>query len=126
MILLQEGGPLPGWKLGSCLTLRNELSEETHLLTKQETLLGKATGAESSREGNPGELLCRVARNLGFYGDGIGFWVVFSRFLTQSPSWWCTPGSAKLDASKQDSGRWLDMWCLLSTFPEIFHLVVVY
>ena len=27
--------------MGSCLTLRNELSEETHVLTEQETLLGR-------------------------------------------------------------------------------------
>ena len=27
--------------MGSCLTLGNELSEETRVLTKQETLLGK-------------------------------------------------------------------------------------
>ena len=53
MILLQEGGPLPGWKLGSCLTLRNELSEETHLLTKQETLLGKGTRVESRKVREP-------------------------------------------------------------------------
>ena len=29
---------------GSCLTLGNELSEETHVLTKQEILLGRAPG----------------------------------------------------------------------------------
>ena len=34
----------------SCLTLRNELSEETHVLTKQEVLLGKGAQAESRRE----------------------------------------------------------------------------
>ena len=33
--------PFQGPKLGSCLTLRNELSEDAHVLTKQETLLGK-------------------------------------------------------------------------------------
>ena len=32
--------------MGSCLTLRNELSEETH---KQEILLGRGAQAESSR-----------------------------------------------------------------------------
>ena len=46
--LLQEGGLLLGLKLGSCLTLGNELSEETHVLTKQEILLGKGTRVESS------------------------------------------------------------------------------
>ena len=39
--------PFQGPKLGSCLTLRNELSEETHVLTKQEVLLGKGTRVES-------------------------------------------------------------------------------
>ena len=33
----------------SCLTVRNELSEETHALTKQKTLLGRGAWAESGR-----------------------------------------------------------------------------
>ena len=49
----RKGDPFQGLKLGSCLTLRNELSEETHLLTKQETLLGKGTRVESSRVREP-------------------------------------------------------------------------
>ena len=49
--LLQEGGPLPGPK--TCLTLGNELSEETHVLTEQEILLGKGTRVESSRVRKP-------------------------------------------------------------------------
>ena len=44
----RKGDPFQGLKLGSCLTLRNELSEETHLLTKQEILLGKRTQEKSS------------------------------------------------------------------------------
>ena len=63
----------------SCLTLRNELSEETHVLTKQEILLGKGTRVESSRVGNPGEQLCHRACSLGFDGNGISFQVVFSQ-----------------------------------------------
>ena len=35
----RKGDPFQGPKLGSCLTLGNELSEETHVLTKQEILL---------------------------------------------------------------------------------------
>ena len=42
-----------GPKLGSCLTLGNELSEETHVLTKQEILLGKGAWVESSRIREP-------------------------------------------------------------------------
>ena len=49
VICCRKGDPFQGPKLGSCLTLGNELSEETHLLTKQEILLGKGTWVESSR-----------------------------------------------------------------------------
>ena len=44
--LLQEGGPLSGPETGLLSTLGNELSEETHVLTKQEILLGKGTWGE--------------------------------------------------------------------------------
>ena len=49
----RKGDPLQGPKLSSCLTLRNELSEETHVLTKQDSLLGKGTWADSSRVRGP-------------------------------------------------------------------------
>ena len=50
-----------------------------HMLTKQEILLGRAPGWRAGGWGNPGELLCHVARSLGFGGDGISFWVVFGQ-----------------------------------------------
>ena len=34
--------------------------------------------------------------------------------------------SAKMDAIEKDSGRWLDTWCHLLTFPKFFQLVVAY
>ena len=49
----RKGDPFQGPKLGSCLTLGNELSEETYLLTKQEILLGKGTLMDSSRAREP-------------------------------------------------------------------------
>ena len=45
-ICCRKGDHLQGPKLGSFLTLRNELSEEAHVLTKQEILLGKGTRVE--------------------------------------------------------------------------------
>ena len=45
--------PFQGPKPGSCLILGNELSEETHLLTKPEILLGKGTQVESRRVREP-------------------------------------------------------------------------
>ena len=45
--------PFQGPKLGSCLTLGSELSEETHVLTKQEIFLGKGAQVESRRVREP-------------------------------------------------------------------------
>ena len=50
----RKGDPFQGPKLGSCLTLGNELYEETHVLSKREILLGKGTRVESSRVREPG------------------------------------------------------------------------
>ena len=49
----RKGDPSQSPKLGCCLTLGNELSEEMHVLTKQEILLGKGPQAESSRVTEP-------------------------------------------------------------------------
>ena len=75
-IYCRKGHPFQGPKVGSCLTLRNELSEETHVLTKQEILLGKGTQVESSRVREPRRT---ALPHGGFYGDGISFRVVFDQ-----------------------------------------------
>ena len=64
---MQEGGPLPGLRVGSGLTLGNELSKETHVLTKQETLLRRSTQAE----GAPQMLLKNPPANAGDVSYGI-------------------------------------------------------
>ena len=46
--MLQEVETFQGPRVGSCLTLGNELSKETHVLTKQKTLLERGIGAESN------------------------------------------------------------------------------
>ena len=56
----RKGDPFQDPKLCSYLTLGNELSEETHVLTKQETFLGRGAQAESSgvKEPRRTALLC--------------------------------------------------------------------
>ena len=49
----REGEPFRGLRVCSCLTLGNEMSEETHVLTKQEILLGRGVQAEGSRVREP-------------------------------------------------------------------------
>ena len=50
---LRKVDTFQGPKLGSCLTLGNELFKETHVLTKQKILLGKGIWVESSRVREP-------------------------------------------------------------------------
>ena len=53
---------------------------------------------------------------------GLVSWLSLANHSDSSPSWWCMPCSVKMDAREKDSERWLDMWCLLLTFPELFRL----
>ena len=46
-------GPLPGPETGLLSALGNELPEETHVLTEQETSLGRGARAESRRVREP-------------------------------------------------------------------------
>ena len=48
-----RGYPFQDPKGGSCLTLRSELSEDPHVLTKQETLLGRGYHVDSRRVREP-------------------------------------------------------------------------
>ena len=52
-ICCRNRDPFQGPRVSSCLTHGNELPEETHVLTKQETLLGRGAQVESSRVREP-------------------------------------------------------------------------
>ena len=124
--LLRKGYPFQGPKLGSCLTLGNELSQETHVLTKQEILLGKGTRVESRRVREPRSAVLSCGLQswvLLWWGFPGCLWPII---LIQSLSWWHTHLSAKMDASERDFGKWTDTRCHLLTFPELFRLVVAY
>ena len=77
-ICCRKGDPFQGLKLGSCLTLRNELSEETHVLTKRKAFLGKGTGVESRRVRGPRRTALPHGSQSWLCGDGISFQAVFS------------------------------------------------
>ena len=66
--------------MGSCLTLGNELSEETHVLTKQKTFLGRGRlGGEQQGEGTQEN--CSAMRRMvsGFMVMGLAFRVVYGQ-----------------------------------------------
>ena len=48
----RKGNPFQGPKAGSRLTLRSKLWEAAHVLTKQETLLGRGAQVESEGKGS--------------------------------------------------------------------------
>ena len=90
-----------GPREGSCLPFRNELLEETHMLTKQETLLGKGARTYSSRVREPRRLLGRMVYSLEVYGDEVSFWVV------SGPSLWVRvlPGGARITQPRWSPAR---------------------
>ena len=121
----RKGDYFQGLNTGSCLTLRNELSEETHALAKQETLLRRGAQVESRRVEEPR----RTALPCGLQSRILWRWDQFLDclwpiILTQDPSWWYMHCLAKMYSSKEDSGGWQDTWYLLLTFPELFWCAV--
>ena len=123
----RKGDPFQGPKLGSCLTLGNELSVETCVLTKWKILLGEGARVESPRVKGTQQNCCATWLTvLGFMVMGLVSGLSLANLQTQSPSWCCTSCSAEMDTSERGSGRWLDMRCLLSTFLELFRLVGAY
>ena len=79
-ICCRKRDPFQGPKLGSCLTLGNELSAETYVLTKQEILLGKGPRVGSSRVRKPRRAaLPRGSQRTG----GVSF-----KPFPNSSGWW--------------------------------------
>ena len=82
MDLLQEGGPLPGPETGLLSNTQKWIVQGDTSADKARDFTGKGRpGGEQEGKGNPGELLCCVAHNVGFYGDGISFQMVFGQSL---------------------------------------------
>ena len=68
----RKGDLFQGPEVGSCLTPRNEFSEETHMLTKHEISLGKGARVESRRvRGRRRTALPRGSQS-GFMVMGLG------------------------------------------------------
>ena len=63
--------PFQGLKLGSCLTLRNELSEKTRALTKQETIGKGPPGGEQWGKGTQEDCSAAWLAVLGFMVMGL-------------------------------------------------------
>ena len=110
----RKGNPFPGPRAGSCLTLRNELSEETHMLTKKETLLGSGAhpGREQQGKGTQENCSATWLAVSGFMVVGLVSGLSLANHLawpvsglTQGPSWRRVHRSGKRGSSEEESGR---------------------
>ena len=114
--------------MGSCLTHGNELSEEIHMLTKRETLLGRGARAESSRVREP-RRTALPHKVSGFMAIGLVSGLSLVNH-SDSGNFLVARASLSQDDSREDSGRLVGHkdWRLLSplNFPEFFLLVVAY
>ena len=86
-VCCRKGDSFPGLRVGSCQTLGDELSVETHVLIKQKTLLGRGTRVESSRVRQPRRTALHVACSLRFHGNGVSFRVVSGQSSCLACSW---------------------------------------
>ena len=89
--------------MGSCLTFRNELSQETQLLTKRETLLGNVTWAERARRVKEPR---RTALPRGSQSPALGLVSMFSQ-TSRSDSGSFLVASASLS---QEGFQWRGFW----------------
>ena len=118
--------PFQDLRTGSCLTLGNELSKETCVLTKQKNLSGRGAQGESFSIREPRRAACHTTLSLAFYGNGISFSVVSNNHLVCAHNWssfrffWRHMNVlAKMDSRVRASGRLaghMISWHLLPPF----------
>ena len=103
--------------MGSYLTLRNELSEETHVLTKQETSLGRSARANQEQQGEESQENCSATwlTILGITVMGLVSRLSLISHCGSGSSLWCMHHPAK-KGSSEDAGRLVGLmgWRLLS------------
>ena len=115
----RKGDPFQGPRVGSCLSFRNELSKDLEFLTlvdkaRDFTGKGRPGGEQQVREPRRTALPC--AQSLGFYGNGVSFWVVScqSLWLRVLPGGTCIAQPKWLPVRRILGGH-VD-WCLFSPF----------
>ena len=124
--VLQEGRPLPGPETGLLSNTRKWIVWGDTYWQSKRFYWERAPGWRAVGKGTQENCPAAWLAVLGFMVMGLVSGWLWPIILIQSLSWWHTHHSAKMDASKRDSGKWTDTQCLLSTFPELFRLVVAY
>ena len=125
--MLQEGGPLPGPETGLVSNTQKWIVRGDTCADKARDFIGKGhPGGEREGKGARRAALA-VAGSGWFMVMGLVSGLSLARHPDSESFLVVHPSSAKMDVREEDSGRWLDMWCLLLTFPELlFWLVETY
>ena len=75
--MLQEGGPLPGPESGLLSNTQKWIVQgDTRADKARDFIRKRRPGGEQQGKGNEENCSDNMAHSLGFYGDGISFWVV--------------------------------------------------
>ena len=98
-------GPLPGLRVGSCLTLVNELPKETHA-DKARDFIGKGSlGGEQQDKGTQENCSATWLEMLAFIVIGLLSSLSLAKHSDPGSSWWQTHHLVKMDSSEKDSRR---------------------
>ena len=128
--LLQEGGPLPGPESGLLSTTQKWSVQRNTRADETNDFIGKGLpGGEQQGKGSQENCFAHMARSLGFYGNGVRFWLISgqSLWLRVLPGGACVARPRWIPA-RRILGGWQDIWAgvssFLVTFPKLFPLVV--
>ena len=118
----QDGDPFQSPREGSCLTIRNELSEDT-CADRARDFVGKGClGREQQGKRTQGNCSATRLAVLGFVVTVSGcLWPIILLVpifgLTQGPAWWHVHHSANVDSSKKGSWRVIGRYYGLASPP---------
>ena len=119
VLLLQEGGPLPGPENGLLSNTWKWIVRGDTGADKARDFIGKGCpDREQQGKGTQENCSATWLAVLGFMVMGLVSGLSLAITLTQGPFWWPWNRSAKMDSSEEDSGRLVGHvdWRLLSPF----------
>ena len=118
MILLQEGGPLPGPETGLLSNTRKWIVRGDTCWQSKRFYWERAPGWRAVGKGTQENCSAAWLAVLGFMVMGLVSGWLWPVILIQSLSWWRRHHSAKMDASKRDSGKWRTRSVSSRPFPN--------
>ena len=122
MEILQERGPVPRPKIGLLSNTRKWIVRGVTCADKARDFTGKGCLVrEQEGKGTQNSSVTWLAVS-GFMVMGLVSGLFLANHSYSESFLGVHVLFSQMDAREEDSGRWLVMWCLLLTFPELFRL----